>query len=275
MLRVFDGNTTFSTDLRRENSPEFAFVKDYEKALYYENGKMARVLGPGRHKIPSESAPVTLTKALLSFFSIGMITFPPVTREVVYVDTRKKVMSLSGQEMLTLDKVPVRLNLVAQYRVADPEKAVGEAENYLESLYQDMQMASRNYTSAVTLDSLLVNKEKIGDHIVKDVSKKADSMGIELLSAGLKDVVLPGDVREMMTKVFAAEREAKSRLVLAREEAASARALANAAKIISSNEGVLVLKKLDLLREISKNPANKVYFGDDLSFSEVEKKKRK
>jgi regulator of protease activity HflC (stomatin/prohibitin superfamily) len=265
----------FNLPMRTWHNADYAVIKDYEKGLYYKNGKLVRTLGAGRHQFDRETFPEKFMKGMLRLATLGVAYMPPLDTEVTIVDTRQRALSIAGQEMLTLDKVPVRLNIVAQYRVKDAEKAVKASENFIEALYQDMQMSLRNYASSVTLDSLLVNKGEISKRLTADVAKKADTLGIELLSTGLKDVVLPGDIRELMTRVIAAEKEAKSKLILAREEAATARALANAAKIMSSDENILTLKKLELLREISKNPANKVYFGDAVSMEDAVPAKKK
>ncbi len=256
--------TSLSNPVRSWKNPEFVIVKEFETGLFYKNGKLEKALKPGMHRIKVDSTAQRLLKGLVSLVSFGLIPIKPADAEVMIVDTRLKTLNIAGQEMLTLDKVPVRLNLVAQYRVEDAEKAVNGCENFLEVLYQDIQMSARNYTSNVTLDSLLVNKDKLGKQIMADTAKKAREIGIELKDAGLKDVVLPGEIKTIMSRVIAAEKEAKSKLVLAREEVASARALANAAKIMSSDPNILVLKRMELLREISKNPANKVYFGDSM-----------
>lgn len=250
------------------SNPTDVVVKEYEKALYYENGKFVKVFGPGRHDVKRESGLSSFVKGLVGFVSLGLVRIPHLQTEVTHVDTRLKTLGLTGQEILTLDKVPVRLNLVAQYKISDPAKAINESENCLENVYQDLQMSARNYTSSVTLDSLLANKGKLGEKILKDISPAAAALGIDLVSAGLKDIVLPGDIRELMAKEIAAKKEASSKLILAREEVATSRALANAAKIIASDQNILVLKKLDLMREISKNPANKVYFGGELDSTE-------
>ncbi|MBW3020427.1 hypothetical protein KY334_03965 [Candidatus Woesearchaeota archaeon] len=186
--------------------------------------------------------------------------------EIKKIDKRQLTLTVTGQEMITNDKVTIRLNVIAQYNIKDAKKAANSVVSYENRLYQQIQMVVRDYASANTLDQLLTNKNVIGKYILKEVKDLATSIGLELIEVGLKDIILPGEIREAMNKVVEAERQGKATFIKAREEVAAARALANAAKIISSDENILKLKQMEALKEIANSPSTTIYFGigDDL-----------
>ena len=175
------------------------------------------------------------------------------------IDLRQLTLTITGQEMLTKDKVSIRINVITQYRVKDPILAVTEVIDYEKRLYEQVQMIIREYAAANSLDQLLTNKNTIGKYIREQVKMLAKEIGLEVTEVGLKDIILPGAIQEMMNKVVEAEREGKAKLITAREDLAAARIMANTAKLIK--EDALELKKMEILVEIAKNPANTIYFG--------------
>jgi len=177
------------------------------------------------------------------------------------VDTRQLTLTVQGQEMLTHDKVSIRINILAQYRVKDFKKAALSVVSYQDRLYQQIQMVVRDYASANTLDQLLTNKNTISKYVREKVKDLATSIGLELIEVGLKDIILPGEIKEAMNQVVEAERSGKASFIKAREEVAAARAMANAAKIMNTDPNVMRLKQMETLKEVAKSPATTIYFG--------------
>ncbi len=193
--------------------------------------------------------------------------------EVKTIDTRQLTLTITGQEMLTRDKVSIRINVIVQYKVKDAVKALTSVVSYEDRLYQQVQMIIRDYACANSLDQLLTNKNTIGKYIQKQVEGLATAIGLQVMEVGLKDIILPGAIQEMMNKVVEAEREGKAKLVRAREEMAAARINANIAKMMQK-EGSLQLKQMEVLTEIAKSPATTIYFGVGDELLESMKKKR-
>lgn len=278
------------------------FVREYEKGIFFQNGKFMKVLEPGKYmlgkneldkkeeirKLEVKESGIELVYALPNLFGIlpqdvrdKMIDIKKRIDEarrdpsidVNCVDTREQSLQILGQEIVTADKAMIRVNILARFRVTDAKKAVLETDNYQDGAYQEIQMAARDYIRARNLDDLLAGKEDMGNKIQGAVEKKLNSFGVGLSSVRLKDIILPSEVKKAMNKVVEAEREGKAKFISAREEVAAARALANAARIMSSNQNILKLKQIEALKEIAKSGANVyVTLGDD---SNTMKKQRK
>ena len=217
-----------------------AQIMEYEKGLLYEDGRYVSTLGPGRYR-------------LWKIFR---------TQTMVKVDARLMSVAIPAQEILTQDKLPLRLTLIAQFRVADPAKAIHSVQNYLAVLYEELQLAMRSMVGQKTMDDLFAEKEPIGKTLTEQVRPRAAEFGVELVSCGLKDIVLPGEIKSLLTKVAEAERAAQAALVTAREELAATRCQVNTAKLINENPAILRLKELQALTEIAKKPGNHtIVFG--------------
>ena len=124
-------------------------------------------------------------------------------------------------------------------------------KNYEEQLYILMQLALREYIGAYTLDDKLQRKESISTQVVSAIKDKASEMGLELFSAGVKDIILPGDVKDIINQVLIAEKKAQANVIMRREETASTRSLLNTAKIMDENKTLYRLKELEYIERIS------------------------
>jgi len=205
-------------------------VRSYEKALHYVEGRLVGVLEPGRYALWS-------TKA------------SPV--EVKSVDMRQCELQLAGQELMTRDKVTLRLSLAVEYRVADPVKAVEAVANVRDAVYLMVQLAARDYVSGVTLDALLEGRDEMTQYLSERCVTAASEIGLRLARVGVKDVVLPGEMKVLLNRVIEAEKEAAANVILRREETAATRSLANTAKMMAASPVLLRLKELESLKEIA------------------------
>lgn len=220
-----------------------AQVMEYEAGLLYENGRFVETLGPGRY----------------------WLWGPFLNQTLLKVDTRLVSVAIPAQEILTQDKLPLRLTLIVQYKVVDSAKAVNKVQNYLSFLYEELQLAMRVLVGQQTLEGLFAAKEPLGASLAERVRPRAAEFGLELVSCGLKDVILPGELKAILTKAAEAERAAQASLITAREELAATRCQLNTAKLISENPAILRLKELQVLSELAKKPGNNtIVFGQPL-----------
>ena len=190
-----------------ENSPvkrHVVIIKPTHRGLWYEDGVVIRTLDPGRYVIPR-------------YFNIGFYRRPRV--EVVLVDVRERELSIKGQEILTADKVAIRVSIIVQFRVADPGAALHAVVNFEERLYSDVQLAARRSLATMSLEDILTNRTRLSDDILHDVKEAAGSYGVTILRADVKDLVFPGNLQEIMNRVLAAERLSQAQLVEARTKA--------------------------------------------------------
>lgn len=178
-------------------------IKETHQGLRYVDAVFDRVLPAGRYEIESGKR----------FFA----RLPKV--EILLVDMRERELTLKGQEILTADKVAIRVSILIQFRVVDPVAAIHAVQNYEERIYSDVQLAARRALSLMTLDSILTNRNQLSEEILADVSKIAKRYGVEIQRADVKDLIFPGNLQEVMNKVLAAERMSQVQLVEARTKA--------------------------------------------------------
>ena len=203
-------------------------VKDGEVCLLYFDNRLERTLSPGTY----------------FFWNYG--------REVSgkIFDLKFKQLEISGQEILTADKVEVRLNVVCTYRIKDPERLVGLVEQVSSQLYTCVQLILREYIGRYRLDELLAQKEAAAALVREKLKEKEDFYCVELADVGIKDIILPGEIRDIMNTVLVAEKKAQANVIMRREEVASTRSLLNTARMMEENGTLFKLKELEYLERI-------------------------
>ena len=177
-------------------------IKDTHRGLWYEDGVLTRVLEAGRYELPRPRL-------------FGRT--PSV--EVVLVDMRERDLTIKGQEILTADKVAIRVSIIVQFRVTDPRAALHEVEKYEDRLYSDVQLAARRSLASMPLEEILTNRNQLSEDILRDVKEIAATYGVAIFRADVKDLIFPGNLQEIMNKVLAAERMSEAQLVEARTKA--------------------------------------------------------
>jgi len=170
---------------------------------------------------------------------------------VKQIDTRWRSRDVTGHEILTKDRVSIRVNLMATYRVTDPERAVTAVKDFDEALHRAIALAFRKTLGALTLDQLLAEKGVVDKSAGAAVRAEMAGIGIELGEIALKDVILPGEMRDILNRVVAAEKEAEANVIRRREETNATRALLNTAKVMADNPVMLRLKELEALEIIA------------------------
>jgi hypothetical protein len=204
-------------------------VEHYEKALLFIDGKYAQVLPAGIYYWWKNSITIVVGKA----------------------DARMQQIEINGQEILTKDKAALRINGYAQYIVADIEKALLQNKDYERQLYVAFQLALREYIGGLAFDELLEKKETIVPFILEAVKNTAEELGVNVNGFGIRDIILPGDVKDIMNKVLVAEKNAQANSIMRREETASTRSLLNTAKLMEDNTMLWKLKEMEYVEKIA------------------------
>ncbi|HKU77420.1 MAG TPA: slipin family protein [Pyrinomonadaceae bacterium] len=190
-------------------------IKDTHRGLWYEDGVLTRILEGGRYKFPrlkfyERLVPESWRKRL-----------PKI--EIAIVDMRERDLTIKGQEILTADKVAIRVSIIVQFKVTNPEAALHVVESYSERLYSDVQLAARRSLASMTLEEILTNRNKLSEEILQDVKETATTYGVAIVRADVKDLIFPGNLQEIMNRVLAAERMSQVQLVEARTKAETQR----------------------------------------------------
>lgn len=181
--------------------------------------------------------------------------------EVEVVDTRLQVLEVSGQEILTKDKVNLRINLAANWRYSDVLLAFSQLTKPIDHLYRELQFALREAVGTRTLDELLEDKQVIDDVVSEQVKSRMLPFGMEIASLGVKDIVLPGDMKNILAQLVEAEKSAQANVIRRREETAATRSLLNTAKVMENNPVALRLKELETLERVAERIDNISVFG--------------
>ncbi len=209
-------------------------VAEYQKAILYFGQRIVRVLDAGTYY----------------FWNT------PTRVSVDYVDTRLTQMKITGQEILTADKVSLRINFVCNYRVTDHIRMLTEVDDAEEQIHIAAQLALRDYVGKYKLDEILESKTEISDFVFRRLKEKEKALFVEITDAGVKDIILPGEIREIMNTVLVAEKRAQANVITRREEVASTRSLLNTAKLMDENQTLYKLKELEYVERICENVGN-------------------
>jgi len=155
------------------------------------------------------------------------------------VDVRETMIDVVGQDIMTNDKVTLRMNAVATYRVVDPRRAVSTVDDVKQALYREVQLALRAVIGARELDALLADKDVVAREVEEQVRRRVGELGLELglelVSVGVRDIILPGEMKDLMNKVTEAKKAAEANLIVRREETAAMRSQVNTAKLLQDN----------------------------------------
>ncbi len=179
------------------------------------------------------------------------------------VDLKELVLDISGQDIMTADKVTLRLNALVTYRITDPLKSVLEVDGAGQALYRAVQLALREAVGAKELDTLLVGKEALARELAQMIAPRAAELGLTVVNTGIRDIILPGDMKDLMNRVTEAKKAAEASLIMRREETAAMRMQANTAKILESSPTLMKLKELEVLEKVANKANLTVVLGDE------------
>jgi regulator of protease activity HflC (stomatin/prohibitin superfamily) len=204
-------------------------VSAYEKAVLLVDDVYAKTLKGGTYRFWKNDTTIKIVKA----------------------DLRQLQLEISGQELLTKDKASIRINFYTQYKVTDIEKALLDNKDYEKQLYIAMQLVLRAYVGTYTLDELLERKENIAEAVFENVKTSATKLGVSVLNCGIRDVILTGEMKEIMNQVLVAQKKAQANTITRREETASTRSLLNTAKMMEDNNMLYKLKEMEYVEKIA------------------------
>jgi len=204
-------------------------VYEYERGILYRSGKFSKVLTAGRYR---------MLKALA---------------DIIKVDMRPRIKTISGQEVLSADGVTLKVSIAVQYKVEKPDVAVNAVENYEDAIHVMLQTALRDIIGSGPVDELLQKRGEFGKQLMALSADKVDQIGVTLLSADIKDIMFPGELKQIFARVVKARKEGEAALEKARAETAALRSLANAAKMVEDNPLLMQLRALQSLGESSGN----------------------
>ncbi|GAA4320946.1 slipin family protein [Flaviaesturariibacter amylovorans] len=204
-------------------------VEAYERAVLFVDGKYVGQLEPGVYLWWKNAIPIQVGK----------------------VDTRMQQLELNGQEILTRDKAMLRVNAYARYAVTDIEKALLENKEHERQLHVQVQLALREYIGGYGLDELLEKRNDLAPNVLGSVLAMAAGLGVVVEHFGIRDIILPGDVKEIMNSVLLAEKKAQANSIMRREETASTRSLLNTAKLMEENGMLFRLKEMEYVEKIA------------------------
>lgn len=240
--RFSRGLPSHKTRLSAQDGILYCEVPDEQEGLLVVNGKFDRLLEPG---------------------SYG---FWKYNRDVRFflVDKRVQSVEISGQEILTKDRVSLRVNLTGLYRFTDARKLQMKLSDTRGFLYRELQLSLREAIGTKTLDELLESKETIKVAIENSAKLRLQAYGIALINVGIKDLILPGDMKQILNQVVEAQKSAEANLIKRREETQAMRSLHNTAKLMENNPMLLRLKELEAMERITEKIDNiSVYGGLD------------
>ena len=259
-------------------------IRSTHRGLRYQDGVLTEVLEAGRYELPRRRP-----------------RRPQV--EIVLVDMRERELTLKGQEILTSDKVAVRVSIITQFRVVDPTAALQNVAAYEDRLYSDVQLAARRSLASMTLEAILTNRNQLSEDILRDVQDAAAGYGVAILRADVKDLTFPGNLQEIMNRVLTAERlseaqlieartraereriearsraeaerlgaqsEAEAQRVRAEAEVDALRRRAEAATAYAQHPALLRLRELETLAELAGNASARIYIGFDKHLAEAD-----
>lgn len=217
-----------------------AVVAPGSVGLLFQDGRHLATLGPGVHAFWRGEGDV----------------------RVMPVDLREQALDVGGQEIMTADRVTLRLNALVAYRIADPVRAATEVEDAAQALYRQAQLALREVVGARELDALLAGKDEVARELTATLRSRAETFGVEVRALGIRDVILPGEMKEILNRVTEARKAAEAMLVTRREETAAIRSQANTARLYESNPTLMRLRELEVLEQVADKANLTVVLGE-------------
>lgn len=182
--------------------------------------------------------------------------------KVGHIDLREQVADVAGQEIMTADKVTLRLNAVVTFRVIDPVAAASQVDDHVQALYRQAQLALREVIGTRELDSLLADREGVAAQLVGLVRERVQALGLRVDGVGIRDIILPGEMKDLLNRVTEARKAAEAALITRREETAAMRSQLNTARILESNPTLMRLKELEVLEKVAEKAKLEVVLSE-------------
>jgi len=209
-------------------------TREYERGVIFRLGRFVGIRGP------------------------GLFLIIPVVDRMVKIDLRVVTLDVPSQEVITKDNVPIRVDAVLYFRVADPKRATIEVENYLMATSQNSQTSLRGVVGASELDELLAEREKINQKLHEIIDRATDPWGIKVTAVEVKHVEIPENMQRAIAKQAEAERMKRAKIILADGEYLAATKLKDAGEILKTDP--VILRYLETLTEAAKEKNTTILF---------------
>ena len=209
-------------------------VSEKQKALLFYDKKFVKLLDAGTY-----------------YFVKGSVKV-----EVETVEACLQQQDIVGQEILTADKIALRINCTCSYRITDFVKVKTATDDYRTQLHTAVQLALRDFVGERRLDEILAAKNEMSAYLLSRLQSKGAELYLNIEEAAVKDLILPGEIRDIMNTVLVAEKRAQANVITRREEVASTRSLLNTAKLMEENETLYKLKELEYVERICEKVGN-------------------
>jgi regulator of protease activity HflC (stomatin/prohibitin superfamily) len=215
-------------------------IEEGHVGLYFWDGEYVKTLQPGQYA---------------SWMRVGKV-------KLYNIDVREKVLDVSGQEIMTADKVSLRMNAVVGYRVADARKSVEKVHDVEQALYREAQLALRAVVGTRELDTLLADKNAVSGELETALRKRAEAFGLRVTTLGVRDIILPGEMKTLLNQVIEAKKASEANVIARREETAAVRSQMNTAKLMDSNPALMRLRELEVLEKVAQSSKLNVVLGE-------------
>jgi hypothetical protein len=273
-------------------------LKDHERALVWIDGRFSHVLPPGLYaywttyrdvkieivdtravRFVHPELPVILKAQMagnvLDSFQVpaghvgawfkdgSFVETLPAGRHAFWKNIAEvKLVPIDTRELMTADKVTLRLNALVAYRVVDARLSLSVVDDARQALYRETQLVLRALVGARELDGFLADKDGVVAELEHGLRRRVPALGLEVVTAGIRDVILPGEMKDLLNKVTEAKKAAEANLIVRREETAAMRSQANTAKLLQDNPTLMRLRELEVLEKVAASAKLSVVLGD-------------
>ncbi len=215
-------------------------LREYERGVVFQLGRFWKVKGP------------------------GLVIVIPGIQQMVKVDLRTVTMDVPSQDVISKDNVSVKVNAIVFFRVVEPDKAIIQVENFLVATSQLAQTTLRAVLGKHELDEMLSEREKLNVDIQSVLDQQTDAWGIKVSNVEIKHIDLNENMARAMARQAEAERERRSKVILAEGELQASQKLLEAAQTLAAQPEAMQLRYLQTLTVIASDRSNTIVFPVDM-----------
>lgn len=211
-------------------------IMEYERGILFTLGRFSRIMNPGLNYVI------------------------PIIQSWQRVDMRIVTVDIPGQEVMTKDNIPVKIDAVIYFRVDEPKKAILNITDYMFGVSKYGQTSMRDVVGEIELDELLTKREQIAEKLKMIIDRATDDWGVDVTDLKLQNVELPADLKRVMARQAEAEREKRATITMSTGEVVASTNLAKAAKTLATAPGALHLRTLQTIADVSPDPSNTIIY---------------
>ena len=221
-------------------SSAIKIMAEYQRIVIFRLGRLQGIKGP------------------------GLVFIIPIIDSIIKLDLRTRVIDVPKQRVITEDNVTVDVDAVVYYRITDPQKAVVEVQRYDIATSLIAQTTLRDVLGQQDLDELLSKREELNKSLQTIIDQATDPWGIKVSAVTIRDVSLPEEMLRAIAKQAEAEREKRSRIIIAEGEFQASEKMTSAAKLYEKTPMAMRLRELQTLAEISREGNLIIVPGGDI-----------